>query len=133
MASFSRYFQPLPETDVLAGVFAFLDASLPESLRVAATEKEFGIGKADPCDDAFFIAKILNSNFRLQWKECPLRVFLAKYRLYHRDDMAAALVSAYNLYKRGDDPEKALLADPFVDNYEATDPTHPAPFGVPHL
>jgi len=130
-----------PELDLLSGVFAFLDASLPESLRRAAVEKDFGIGrlppmpsktavwqhvmtwKLKPPGDQFFmgyvvegyerevIAKVLNSTFRLQWKRCPLRPFLAKYRLYHRDDMADALAAAYVQYKRGGDPEAALNAD----------------------
>lgn len=111
MASLSRYLQPLPETDLLAGVFAFLDASLPESLRLAAIEKDFGIGRVESCDEAFFIAKILNSNFRLQFRKCPLRAFLANFRLYHRDDMADALTQAYSLSKRGSDPEAALCGD----------------------
>lgn len=97
---------------MLAGVFGFLDASLPESLRSAAAEKNFGVGRTEkPCDESYFIAKILNANFRLQWRECPLRKHLANYRLYHRDDMAAALTSAYGRHKRGQDPEAALLAD----------------------
>lgn len=130
-----------PELDLLPGVFAFLDASLPESLRRAAIEKDFGIGRLPPMPsktgvwqhvmnwklkpprDQFFvgyvvegyereaIAKVLNATFRLQWKGCPLRPFLARYRLYHRDDMADALASAYVQYKRGDDPEAALNAD----------------------
>lgn len=111
MASLSRYSAPLPETDALAGVFAFLDAALPEDLRRAAEEKDFGIGRVDPCDEAFFIAKILNSHFRLQWSKCPIRGFLAQYRLYYRDDMAAALTSAYSLHKQGGDPEQALRGD----------------------
>jgi hypothetical protein len=44
----------LPETDHLAGVFAFLDASLPENLRLAATEKDFGVGRLEPCDEALW-------------------------------------------------------------------------------
>jgi hypothetical protein len=134
-----------PELDLLPGVFAFLDASLPESLRRAAIEKDFGIGRLPPMPsktgvwqhvmnwklkspgDQFFIgyvvegyereaiAKVLNSTFRLQWKGCPLRPFLAKYRLYHRDDMADALAAAYVQYKRGCDPEAALNADYSVE------------------
>ena len=125
----------------LPGVFAFLDASLPECLRKAAVEKNFGIGRLAPIPsqtqswqhilnskmklpgEQFFIgyvvegyereaiAKVLNATFRLQWKGCPLRPYLAKYRLYHRDDMADALASAYLQHKRGGDPEAALLAD----------------------
>lgn len=130
-----------PELDPLPGVFAFLDASLPESLRRAAVEKDFGLGRLPPMPsktggwqqvmnwklkspgDQFFmgyvvegyereaIAKVLNATFRLQWKGCPLRPFLAKYRLYHRDDMADALAAAYVQHKRGGDPEAALMAD----------------------
>lgn len=117
MANLSRYLSPLPETDALAGVFAFLDAALPEDLRRAAEEKDFGIGRVDPCDEAYFIAKILNSHFRLQWKECPLRRFLARYRLYFRDDMAAALTSAYSLHRQGRDSEQALLGNYAVGFY----------------
>lgn len=134
-----------PELDLLPGVFAFLDASLPESLRRAAIEKDFGIGRLPPMPsktgvwqqvmnwklkpprDQFFmgyvvegyereaIAKVLNATFRLQWKGCPLRPFLAKYRLYHRDDMADALAAAYGQHKRGGDPEAALNADYSVE------------------
>jgi hypothetical protein len=134
-----------PELDLLPGVFAFLDASLPESLRQAAVERDFGIGrlapmpsqtsswqhvmnwKLKPPGDQFFmgyvvegyereaIAKVLNATFRLQWKGCPLRPFLAKYRLYHRDDMADALAAAYCQHKRGGDPEAALNADYSVE------------------
>lgn len=130
-----------PDPDLLPGVFAFLDASLPESLRRAAIEKDFGVGRLPPMPsqasswqhvmnwrlkppgDQFFmgyvvegyereaIAKVLNATFRLQWKGCPLRPFLAKYRLYHRDDMADALAAAYSQHKRGGDPEAALTAD----------------------
>lgn len=130
-----------PELDLLPGVFAFLDASLPESLRRAAVEKDSGIGRQSPMPsktsawqwtlnrklkppgDQFFvgyvvegyereaIAKVLNATFRLQWKGCPLRPFLARYRLYHRDDMADALAAAYVQHKRGGDPEAALNAD----------------------
>lgn len=136
-----------PELDLLSGVFAFLDASLPESLRRAAVEKDFGIGRLVPMPsktetwqhvmnwnlkppgDEFFmgyvvesyeraaVAKVLNASFRLQWKGCPLRPFLAKYRLYHRDDMADALAAAYGQHKRGGDPELALSAD-YAINFE---------------
>lgn len=37
-----------PELDPLPGVFAFLDAALPECLRRAAIEKDFGIGRLAP-------------------------------------------------------------------------------------
>jgi hypothetical protein len=134
-----------PELDPLPGVFAFLDASLPECFRRAAIEKDFGIGRLAPMPsqtsswqhvmnwnlkppgDQFFmgyvvegyereaIAKVLNATFRLQWKGCPLRPFLAKYRLYHRDDMADALAAAYCQHKRGGDPEAALNADYSVE------------------
>lgn len=134
-----------PDLDLLPGVFAFLDASLPECLRLAAVEKDFGIGrlapipsqtsswqhvknwKLKPPGDQFFmgyvvegyereaIAKVLNATFRLQWKGCPLRPFLAKYRLYHRDDMADALAAAYCQHKRGGDPQAALNADYSVE------------------
>lgn len=119
--------------DPLAGVFGFLDSALPERLRKAAEETDLGIGRlaeisselwaAMFCDrnsplglcasgdERRAIAKILNLSFRLQFKECPLRQFLAKYRLYHRDDMADALAAAYCLHKRGGDPETALNAD----------------------
>lgn len=134
-----------PDLDPLPGVFAFLDASLPECLRRAAIEKDFGIGrlapmpsqtwswqhvmnwKLKPPGEHFFmgyvvegyereaIAKVLNAIFRLQWKECPLRPFLAKCRLYHRDDMADALAAAYCQHKRGGDPQAALNADYSVE------------------
>lgn len=121
------------EIDPLAGVFGFLDATLPEKLREAAEDTDLGIGrlaeasrewwhamtwKQNPLlglcetgDERRAIAKILNHSFRLQWKECPLRQFLAEYRLYHRDDMADALAAAYCLHKRGGDPKAALNAD----------------------
>jgi hypothetical protein len=130
-----------PELDPLPGVFAFLDASLPECLRRAAIANDLGIGrlppmpsqtqswqwainsKTKPPGEQFFmgyvvegyerevIAKVLNATFRLQWKGCPLRPYLAKYRLYHRDDMADALAAAYVQQKLGGDPETALNAD----------------------
>lgn len=130
-----------PEIDPLPGVFGFLDAALPECLRRAAVEKDFGIGrqapmpseaqsrrhymnwKTKPPGEQFSIghvvegyereaiASVLNATFRLQWKGCPLRPYLAKYRLYHRDDMADALAAAYGQHKRGGDPEAALNAD----------------------
>jgi hypothetical protein len=133
------------EPDVLPGVFAFLDASLPEGLKRAAIENDSGIGrrasmpsetqsrqwvmnyKIKPPGDRFFmgyivegfereaIAKFLNATFRLQWKGCPLRSYLAEYRLYHRDDMADALAAAYCLHKRGNQPEAALMADYSVE------------------
>ncbi len=131
----------VPELDPFPGVFAFLDASLPECLRRAAIENDPGVGrlppmpsqaeawrhvsnwKLKPQGDQFFmgyvvegwereaIAKVLNATFRLQWKGCPLRPFLAKYRLYHRDDMADALAAAYIQHNRDCDPEAALNAD----------------------
>lgn len=134
-----------PELDLLHGVFAFLDASLPDSIREAAIEKDFGIGRLAPMpekarawrstmewklrmpSDQFImgyvaegyereiIAKVINATFRLQWKGCPLRPFLASYRLYHRDDMADALAAAYGQYKRAGDLEAALHADYSVE------------------
>lgn len=37
-----------PELDLLSGVFAFLDASLPECLKRATIEKDFRIGRLAP-------------------------------------------------------------------------------------
>lgn len=130
-----------PDLDPLHGVLAFLDAALPESLIRAAVMNDPGIGRLPPMPseascrqfvmnhtakltrnnlflgyvvegyEREMIAKVLTSTFRLQWKECPLRGYLAKYRLYHRDDMADALAAAYIQHKRGCDPEAALTAD----------------------
>ena|GEM_PF-6189473 len=49
--------------------------------------------------------------FRLQYRDCPLRKELDKFRLYYRNDMANALTAAYFLHKRGTDPLAALTAD----------------------
>lgn len=130
-----------PDLDPLPGVFAFLDASLPEALKKAAVRNDPGVGrlpempskiafqqshlscKAKTPGAEFFmgyviegyerqsIAKVLAATFRLQWKGCPVRSSLAKYRLYHSDDMADALAAAYIHLKRGLDPEAALNAD----------------------
>lgn len=73
----------------ILGVFAFLDALPPESIpKMDGLRGMLFRGNAEE-KERKEIADLINRTFRLQWRECPLRLILAKYQLYHRDDMAA--------------------------------------------
>lgn len=95
---------------LILGVFAYLDAvpedSIPPSRFYAWVYRDSPeeLRKKN-------LANFINTLFRLQWRECPLRPLLAGYRLYFRDDMALALAHAYMLHKDGKNPEEALTAD----------------------
>jgi hypothetical protein len=97
----------------ILGVFAFLDATLaPELILEAATHDlenrhDYWSHKNLRRD----VGEILQETFRLQNIRSPLRKELAKFRLYHRRDMADALSVAYFLVKRGANPIDALTAD----------------------
>ena len=105
------------ETDLGIGrilerdVETFVAISIEQHRLTQAKDAAAPLGLYATGEERRAIAKILNETFRLQWRECPLRKFLAKYRLFHRDDMADALAAAYCLHKRGCDPKAALTAD----------------------
>jgi hypothetical protein len=94
----------------ILGVFAFLDAIPEDSI---PTDRIYASIYRDSPEELRKkkLAGFINTLFRLQWRECPLRPLLAGYRLYFRDDMAMALAHAYILQKDGKDPEEALTAD----------------------
>jgi hypothetical protein len=95
---------------LILGVFVYLDAvsedSIPADLFYASIYRD----SPEELRKKKF-ADFINTLFRLQWRECPLRLLFAGYRLYFRDDMALALAHAYMLHKDGKDPEEALTAD----------------------
>lgn len=97
----------------ILGVFAYLDSTLaPELILEAAAydlenTRHYWPHKSLRRD----VRETLNNVFRLQYWDCPLRKELAKFRLYHRNDMADALTAAYFLLKRGANPIDALTAD----------------------
>lgn len=95
---------------LILGVFAYLDAVPEDSI---PTDRIYASIYRDSPEELRKkqLADFINTLFRLQWRECPLRPLLAGYRLYFRDDMALALAHAYMLHKDGKDPEEALTAD----------------------
>lgn len=95
---------------LILGVFAYLDAVPEDSI---PSDRFFAPIYSDSPEELRKkkLADFINTLFRLQWRECPLRPLLAEYRLYFRDDMAKALAHAYMLHKDGMDPEEALTAD----------------------
>jgi hypothetical protein len=98
--------------DWIGAVLTFLNAVLTEEEIKQAAEIDGG-GDQSWCPRCIRgrIADLINTTFRLQWRECPLRSELARFRLYHRDDMADALAVAYSNSLRGGDPLDALRAD----------------------
>lgn len=93
---------------LILGVFAYLDTVPEDSIpKVSIFTSRY------PASPEYLrkLADFINTLFRLQSYECPLRPLLARYRLYFRDDMALALAHAYMLHKDGKDPEEALTAD----------------------
>lgn len=97
----------------ILGVFAYLDTTLaPELILEAAAhdlENRYDYwSHKNPRRD---VRENLQEAFRLQNIHSPLRKELAKFRLYHRRDMADALTVAYFLLKRGANPIDALTAN----------------------
>ena len=98
--------------DWIGAVLTFLNTVLTgEEIKQAAEINTGGAQRWFPRCIRGRIADLINTTFRLQWRECPLRSELAKFRLYHCDDMADALAVAYSNSLRGGDPLDALRAD----------------------
>ena len=97
----------------ILGVFAYLDAVLtPEQICEAAThEMEEDRNHLRNRSLRGTVSEIVDRSFRLQFWGCPLRKYLAGFRLYYHLDMADTLTVAYFLLKRGANPIDALTAD----------------------
>ncbi len=100
--------------DAVRGVFAYLDATLPPEALDEFTQKDTHRG-----DESFHswhawprkVRDIITDEFRLMYGGAPIRKALDGYRLYHKTDMANALVCAFSLHRKGRDPNEALNAD----------------------
>lgn len=96
------------------GVFAYLDAVLPPEVRAEFDQQDF-----HKDDDGFYlwpspravVYDLLLNEFRLMFWGSPLRKALDAFRLYHKSDMARALICAYNRQRRGKEPLDALKED----------------------
>jgi len=91
------------------GVFAYLDVVLTAEEQ----EKNFNPEHYDGLERMLRThpRERLKDEFRLMYGDSPLRKALDPFRLYHKEDMAQALLWAYQLHKQGGDPLEALTAD----------------------
>jgi len=103
-----------PTPDAVRGVFAYLDASLPQDLKHALSACELHRDSPSFYDwqaAPMAVFEHITNEFRLMYPLSPIREALERYRLYHKTDMAKALTCAYRLHLRGEDPGEALSAD----------------------
>jgi hypothetical protein len=103
----------LTTSKMLNGVFAYLDAVLPEADQAEAAAKDYGVGNGTQECTGYRsrLAKYILHTFRTQFWGSPLKPVLAEYNLYNQDDMSDALAAAYCRHKAGRDPVEALNAD----------------------
>lgn len=103
----------LTVSKMLNGVFAYLDAVLPEAEQVEAAAKDHGVGIGTKECTGFRckLAKDIMHTFRTQFWGSPLKPVLAEFNLHNQEDMADALAAAYCRHKAGRDPVEALNAD----------------------
>lgn len=97
------------------GVIAYLDVVLAEDVRLSLKEDEDNKTEAAPLtlwsDVPEKVRKRIKNEFRLMHWGSPLREALARFFLFHHEDMADALMNAYRLHLQGRNPVDALRAD----------------------
>ena len=98
----------------IRGVFAYLDATLPPAAIADLGRDIVCMGHDSLTDWRSWPRKameIIADEFRLMYPHAPIRKALDAFHLYHKTDMASALVCAYRLHLRARDPHEALNAD----------------------
>jgi hypothetical protein len=97
------------------GVIAYLDVILADEVRLSLKEAEDNRTEAAPrtlwSDVPEKVRERIKNEFRLMYWGSPLREALARFSLFHHDDMADALMNAYRLHLQGRIPVDALRAD----------------------
>lgn len=98
----------------IRGVFGYLEASLPRADLDELSTTDVGIGMASLTSTSSVRGKAalrVVEEFRLMHFASPIRKALDGYKLYHKHDMADALVCAFSLFRQGKNPNDALHAD----------------------
>lgn len=95
---------------VVKGIFAYLDAVLSDETKTELVNDAMGQPGLRR-SVAGELADFLCEEFRLMSWGSEVRTALDRFRLYHKDDMAAALVEGYRLHLLGEDSRAALSAD----------------------